>query len=126
MSHSDTDEQTPVPSHHRVLACALVLTTATLAVQLLHAAGGPAIEQAVVTLRVACTVVWAWFFSAYVVHALGRRLGAAEERFAVCFEVIERRLGALEADGREGQGGGLDAEVVDSARVIAHRLLRGR
>lgn len=126
MSHSDTDRPEPVPSHFRVLAFALVLTTATVAVQLLHALGGPAIEQFVVTLRVACTVVWAWFFTAYAVHAFGRRFDAAEEHASECFAAIDRRLRALEAAEREGPAAGLDAEVVDSARVIAHRLMRGR
>jgi uncharacterized membrane protein YccC len=125
VSHSDTDEQAAVPGHFRALVLALILTTATLAVQLLHAAGGPAIEQGVVTLRVACTVVWAWFFTAYAVHAIGRRFDAAEEHTAEYFEAIDRRLSALEAAEPQGRTAGLDAEVVDSARVIAHRLMKG-
>lgn len=125
MSHTDTDERVLVPTHYRLFASALVLTTATLAVQILHVAGGPAIEQAVITLRVACTVVWAWFFASYTLNAIGRRIEAAEDHITARLAIMEQRLSALEAAEPGERTEGLDAEVVDSARVIAHRLLRG-
>jgi hypothetical protein len=127
----DTEEQipaphhSPAPAHYRVLNFALILTTATIVVQVMHATGGPAAEQAVITMRVACTIVWGAFFTVYAVHMVCRRFDAAQECTVRCFESIEARLNALESERRGSGASGLDSESIESARVIAHRLMRG-
>lgn len=122
MSQMDNDVEGHVPGHFVVLAFALVLSTATLAVQLTYLASA-SVEagQMIVTLRVICTVVWAWYFAAYVVHSIGRRLHVIEEQL----HELESTVRTLD-EGRSGQANGLDSETIESARVIAHRLMRGR
>lgn len=108
MSQPDTDDPGRAPTHHVALFVAALVTTATLAVHLMYAtAGHPAIEQPMTMARVACMVVWCWYFAASVVYAVGRR-----------FDVIEGRLTALEGAEREGRASGLDSESIGSARAI--------
>jgi hypothetical protein len=124
VSHTDTEERVRVPTHHRLFVCALVLSTATLVVQLLHVTGGPAMEQAVVTTRVACTILWAWFFASYTLNVIGRRIEAAEEHITERLAVMEERLSALEAAEPRERASGLDTDAIESAKIIAMRLMR--
>lgn len=121
MSHTDHDENAKVPGHFKVLLCALVFTTATLAVQVMYTIGGPAAGHAVAALRTTCTILWAWFFTAYAVHTIVRRADVLAERIAVR---IDRR--AEEPTTEEPAGRGLDTDAIQSAKVIAMRLMHDR